>query len=65
MLENGILTQALTFISFSHTEEDVQKYLAAADCAFAQIRVALDKDSVEGILPEGARVNPVFKRNIK
>ena len=65
MLDNGILTQALTFISFSHTEEDVKKYLNAADCAFAQMKEALDKDSMEGILPEGVRVNPVFKRNIK
>ncbi len=65
MLENGIFTQTIAFISFSHTEEDVEKYLYAADCAFAQIREALDKDSTSGILPEGVRVNPVFQRNIK
>lgn len=65
MLENGILCQAINNISFSHTEEDIQKYLAAVDCAFAEIKKAIDKDSAEGILPEGARVNPVFKRNIK
>ena len=65
MLENGILSQAITNISFSHTEADIQKYLDAADKAFAEIRKALDADSVDGILPEGVRVNPVFKRNIK
>ncbi|MBQ8249887.1 MAG: aminotransferase class III-fold pyridoxal phosphate-dependent enzyme [Clostridia bacterium] len=65
MLENGILCQAITNISFSHTEDDVKKFLDAADCAFAEIRKAIDKDSVDGILSEGARVNPVFKRNIK
>ncbi len=65
MLENGILCQAITNISFSHTEEDVNKYLAAVDCAFAEIRKAIDNDSTEGILPDEARVDPVFKRNIK
>lgn len=65
MLENGILCQAITNISFSHTEYDVKKYLDAADYAFAEIRKAIDNDRVDGILPEGARVNPVFKRNIK
>lgn len=65
MLENGILCQAINNISFSHTEDDVKKYLDAIDCVFAQIKKAIDNNSVEGILPEGARVNPVFKRNIK
>ena len=65
MLENGILCQAVNNISFSHTEEDIKQYLNAADLAFARIKQAIDKDSAEGILPEGKRVNPVFKRNIK
>ncbi len=65
MLDNGILCMAINNISFSHTEEDIKKFLAAADCAFATIKEAMDKDSVDGILPEGVRVNPVFKRNIK
>lgn len=65
MLDNGILSFAINNISFSHTEEDIKKYLAAVDCAFEEIKKAIDNDSVEGILPEGARVNPVFKRNIK
>ncbi len=65
MLENGILCQAITNISFSHTEADIQKFLDAADCAFAAIKKAIENDSVEGILLDDARVNPVFKRNIK
>lgn len=65
MLENGILCVAINNISFSHTEEDIKKYLDAADKAFAEIKKAIDKDSLEGILPDGARVNPIFKRNIK
>jgi glutamate-1-semialdehyde aminotransferase len=65
MLENGILCVAINNISFSHTEDDIKKYLDAADKAFAEIKKAIDKDSLEGILPDGARVNPIFKRNIK
>ncbi len=65
MLENGILCVAINNISFSHTEDDIKKYLDAADKAFAEIRKAIDQDSLEGILPDGARVNPIFKRNIK
>ena len=65
MLDNGILCQVLNNISFSHTEDDIMKYLDAVDSAFAEIKKALDNDSVEGILEDGARVNPVFKGNIK
>ncbi len=65
MLENGILCQAINNISFSHTEDDIKLYLNAADLAFKEIRKAMDNDSVEGILEDGVRVNPVFKRNIK
>ena len=65
MLEKGIFTQALVNVFYSHTEADAKQYLAAADYAFATIREAMDKDSVAGILAEGVRVNPVFKRNIK
>ena len=39
-------------------------YLEATDHAFALIREAVDRDSVDGILREG-KVDPVFKRNIK
>ena len=65
MLENGILCMAINNISFSHTEDDIKKYLAAADKAFAAIKSAIENDSINEFLPEGVRVNPVFKRNIK
>ena len=65
MLENGILSVAINNISFSHTEEDIDLYLSAADKAFALIKTAIEKDSLDGILPDNARINPIFKRNIK
>lgn len=65
MLEKGILCMPINNLCFSHTQEDIQQYLKAADCAFAQIKQAITQDSLAGILPEGVRVDPIFKRNIK
>jgi len=66
MIESGILTFAINNLNLSHTESDIDKFLEAADKAFALIRLALDKDSLDGIIPKVQNgVNPVFKRNIK
>lgn len=64
MIQNGILVFAIYNLSGSHTEKETAKYLDATDKAFALIRQAVDKDSVDNILI-GGKVDPVFKRNIK
>ena len=64
MIQNGILVFAIYFLNIHHTEKEAQAYLDATDKAFALIRKAVDKDSVEGILL-GGKVDPVFKRNIR
>lgn len=64
MLKNGIYVFAIYFLNQHHTEKEVQKYLDATDEAFAQIKKAIEKDSLDGIL-FGGKVDPVFKRNIK
>jgi len=64
MIQNGILVFAIYFLNSHHTEAEAKAYLDATDKAFALIRQAVDKDSVEGILI-GGKVDPVFKRNIK
>ena len=64
MLQNGIYVFAIYFLNMHHTEKEAQAYLDATDKAFAQIRKAIDQDSLDGILL-GGKVNPVFKRNIK
>lgn len=64
MIQNGILVFAIYFLNSSHTKEDAQAYLDATDTAFALIREAINKDSVDEIIIDG-KVNPVFKRNIK
>lgn len=64
MIQSGILTVGINNFNLAHTEAEVDKYLEAADSAMKDIKKALAKDSVSGIL-NGGKVNPVFKRNIK
>lgn len=64
MIQNGILVFAIYNLCGAHTEREAAMYLEATDKAFACIRQAIDKDSVDDILI-GGKVNPVFKRNIK
>lgn len=64
MIDRGILVFAICNLCGSHNEEDIREYLYATDYAFAQVRKALEQNSVEEIL-RGGKVNPVFKRNIK
>ncbi|MCM1232788.1 MAG: aminotransferase class III-fold pyridoxal phosphate-dependent enzyme [Ruminococcus flavefaciens] len=64
MIQNGILVFAIYFLNSYHSVTEAQEYLDATDKAFALIREAVDKDSVDGIL-QGGKVDPVFKRNIK
>ena len=62
MVEQGILTTGINNISVAHNEADIDQFIAAADAAFADIRRALDADSLDGILL-ACKVNPIFKRN--
>lgn len=64
MVQQGILVFALYNLNGSHTEREAAQYLEATDRAFALIRQAVDRDSVDDILV-GGKVDPVFKRNIK
>lgn len=64
VLKRGIYVFAIYFLNKYHTEKEVHSYLDATDAAFAQIRKAVDRDSLEGIL-DGGKVCPVFQRNIK
>ena len=62
MVEQGILSTGINNISVAHNEADIDQFVAAADAAFADIRRALDSDSLDGILL-ACKVNPIFKRN--
>ena len=64
MVQQGVLVFALYNLNGSHTEREAAQYLEATDRAFALIRQAVDRDSVDDILV-GGKVDPVFKRNIK
>lgn len=61
MIENGILTIAINNLNMSHTDSEIEMFLSAADEAFADVKRAIQMDSVDGIL-KGGKVNPIFKR---
>ena len=63
MVHNGILTVGINNINLSHTEEEINAYLSAAEEAMINIKKVIEQDSTEGILI-GKKVDPVFKRNI-
>ncbi len=63
MIHNGIITVGINNINLSHTEEEINAYLKAAEEGMINIKKAIEQDSIEGILI-GKKVDPVFKRNI-
>ena len=63
MIHNGIITVGINNINLSHTENEIEAFLHAAEEAMINIKKAIEQDSTEGILI-GKKVNPVFKRNI-
>lgn len=64
MVEKGILAHDINNISLSHTEKEIELFLAAADEAMFDIKSAIKQDTVAGIL-KGDKINPIFKRNSK
>ena len=63
MIHNGIITVGINNINLSHTENEINAYLSAAEDAMINIKKAIEQDSTDGILI-GKKVDPVFKRNI-
>jgi len=61
MIKNGILTFAINNLNISHTDKEIELFLCAADKAFADIKHAIEVDSIDGIL-KGGKVDPIFKR---
>ena len=62
MIAHGVITTGINNICKAHSEEDINRFILAADAAFADIRRAMDQDSTAGIL-RASKVNPIFKRN--
>lgn len=62
MIEEGVLSVGINNICLSHQEEDIQEYLNASEKAILDIKGAIQKNSLEGIL-KGGKVDPIFKRN--
>ena len=63
MTENGILTVGINNINLSHTKNDIEMFLDAAEKSMVAIKTAIEKDSLQGVV-SGGKVDPVFKRNL-
>ncbi|HCE45650.1 MAG TPA: aspartate aminotransferase family protein [Lentisphaeria bacterium] len=62
LLMSGILTVGINNFCLATTMKDVDMHLDAVDQALDDIRVAIERDSIRGIV-EGKRITPIFKRN--
>jgi glutamate-1-semialdehyde aminotransferase len=61
MLERGFLASKSVYVSYSHNEEHVQKYLENVDNVFSIIKEAIEKDNVYDLL-KGPVAHEGFKR---
>ena len=61
MLERGFLASKSVYVSYSHTEEHVERYLENVDDVFSIIKEAIEKDCVYNLL-KGPVAHEGFKR---
>jgi glutamate-1-semialdehyde aminotransferase len=61
MLSHGFLASKSVYVSYSHTEEHIEKYLENVDKVFGTIKKAVEKDNVYNLL-KGPVAHEGFKR---
>ncbi|KKQ67218.1 MAG: Class III aminotransferase [Candidatus Daviesbacteria bacterium GW2011_GWA2_38_24] len=61
MLKRGYLATLTVYVSFSHTEDTVDKYLQSVDEVFALLKKAIDDDNIDDLL-EGPVAHKGFRR---
>jgi glutamate-1-semialdehyde aminotransferase len=59
----GILSIGINNFNLAHTEKEIRDLIDASKLAFSDVKLALEQDSLEGILM-GGKYDPIFKRNI-
>lgn len=64
MLLNGVLSIGINNLNLSHTKKEIELYINSARLAMKDIKEAISKDTLDGIL-NGGKVDPIFKRNIR
>ena len=63
LAQEGILSIGINNVNLAHSEKEISALLDASKKAFEDLKVALDQDSLEGVLI-GEKVDPIFKRNL-
>jgi len=61
LLEKGILSVGINNFCLAHTEEDVDKFTKAVDEALYDVKTAIQKNSLYGLL-KGGKIRPIFER---
>jgi glutamate-1-semialdehyde aminotransferase len=62
LLMNGILTVGINNFCLATSMKDIDMHLDAIDQALCDIKKALERDSIRGIV-KGKKITPIFKRN--
>lgn len=62
VIKRGILTIGVHLVCLSHSDEDVEKTLAAYEDAMRVLRQAIDDGNIEKYL-EGRKVQPVIRKH--
>jgi glutamate-1-semialdehyde aminotransferase len=60
-VKRGVLFGGPVFVTYSHTQEDIQKTIVACEAAFKLIKKAVQADAIETYL-EGQPVREVFRK---
>ncbi|KNZ42660.1 aspartate aminotransferase family protein [Acetobacterium bakii] len=61
MIEEGILSLGINNINLSHSKEEIDAYLIAADMGMHDIKKAINNNSIAG-MTKGGKIEPIFKR---
>lgn len=62
LLMSGILSLGINNFCLAMTMKDIDRHLAAIDQALDDVKKALERDSIQGII-KGRKITPIFKRN--
>lgn len=62
MFENHVIVLTTNTLCYSHNDDDVNKYIGAAKKSLELVKLAIENDSLDGLL-KGGKIRPIFKRD--
>lgn len=61
MIQNGVLSLGINNLNLSHSKDEIDAYLTAADIGMRSIIKAIENNSIQHIL-KGRKLEPIFRR---